>query len=68
MKIGEVTNFDLLITTVKSKNTFLAPPSGQNRKLKFPNMWILNKPEVTKWPEMKLEVSYRLNLSRNFLE
>ena len=48
MKIGGVTNFDLLITTVKSKNIFLAPPSGQNRKLKFPNTWILDKPEVTK--------------------
>ena len=68
MKIGGVTNFDLLITTVKSKNIFLAPPSGQNRKLKFPNTWILDKPEVTKWPEMKPEVFYRPNLSRNFLE
>ena len=47
---------------------FLAPPSGQNPKLKFPFTWILAKPEVTKWPEMKPEVSYRLNLSRNFLE
>ena len=48
MKIDGVTNFDLLITTVKSKNIFLAPPSGRNRKLKFPNTWILDKPEVTK--------------------
>jgi len=47
---------------------FLAPPSGQNRKLKFPNAWILDKPEVTKWPEMKPEAFYRPNLSRNFLE
>ena len=47
---------------------FLAPPSGQNRKLKFPNTWILDKPEVTKWPEMKPEVFYRPNLSRNFLQ
>ena len=47
---------------------FLAPPSGQNRKLKFPNTWILDKPEVTMWPEMKPEVFYRPKLSRNFLE
>ena len=47
---------------------FLAPPSGQNRKLKFPYTCILDKPEVTKWPEMKPEIFYRPNLSRNFLE
>ena len=38
----------MLISQVKSKNIFLAPPSGQNRKLKFPNTWILDKPEMTR--------------------
>ena len=47
---------------VKSKNNFLAPPSGKNQKFKFPMTWVLAKPEVTKWPEMTPEVSSALGI------
>ena len=53
---------------VKPKNIFLAPPSGQNRKLKFPISWILEKPEVAKWPEMTPKVLWRHTLPSHFLE